>query len=181
MNVWRQRIAQIIENPEPFAQKMKAKIKLFNSNPICEISRRRIETIEEAYYENGHLYHRAFRPLPQTTRTRSSAIRFHVDGTDYEMDNVSDTWDFLTEYLRNNMPTDDPYTIRRLTSLSFVGTQKELSSRSQSETKKFKSLRVTNSEGENLWIDISGNKLENIQKMEEVASLFSFMSDFEIL
>jgi hypothetical protein len=181
MNIWRQRVAQIIENPEPFAEKFKAKVKLFNTNPICEGSRRRIETLEEAYFENAHLYHRAFRPLPQTTRTRSSAIRFHLDGTDYEMDNSSDVWDFLIEYLRNNMPTDDPYTIRRLTSIPFVGTQKELSSRSQSETKKFKSLRVQNSEGEHLWIDVSGNKIENIQKMQEITSLFSFMSDFDIL
>lgn len=181
MNIWRQRLAQIFENPEPFKEKLTAKIQRFNSNPICENSRRRIETLEEAYFENGHLYHRAFRPLPQTTRKRSTAIRFHLDGTDYEMDDSSDAWDFLIEYLRNNMPTDDAYTIRRLTSLPFVGTQKELSNRSQSESKKFKSLRVDNLEGEILWIDVTGNKMENIQKMEEITSLFSFMSDFEIL
>ena len=181
MNIWRQRLSQIIENSEQFSNKYRAKVQLFKNNPICEISRRRIETIEEAYFENGHLYHRAFRPIPQTSRTRSTAIRFHLDSIDYEMDDSSDSWDFLIEFLRNNMTTDDAYTIRRLGSLPFVGTQRELSNRSQKDAKKYKSLRIDNLEGEILWIDVSGNKMENIQKMEEIASLFSFMNDFEIL
>jgi hypothetical protein len=68
-----------------------------------------------------------------------------------------------------------------MTSLSFIGSQKDLSVRNQKETKKFKSLGIANLDNDRLFVDVSGNKIENIQKMEELASLFSFMNDFEII
>jgi hypothetical protein len=83
--------------------------------------------------------------------------------------------------MKSNIPSDDPYTIRRMTSLSFIGSQKDLSVRNQKETKKFKSLGIANLDNDRLFVDVSGNKIENIQKMEELASLFSFMNDFEII
>ena len=181
MNVWKQRLSEIFDEPQSFIEHRKEKINRFNSKPICHNSGHRIETIDESFYEDGHLYHRAFRPITQTLRTRSSSIRFRLEGQNYESDSSSDAWDIVIACMKNIIPSDDAYTIRRLTSLSFIGTQRELSGRNQKETKRFKSLGIDNLENDRLFIEVSGNKNENIQKMEELTSLFSFMNDFEIL
>lgn len=84
--------------------------------------------------------------------------------------------DFVVERIK-----EDEYSINRLASLSFVGTNMELSDKSKRELKKFKALGIENSNSKQLYIDVSGGRTENVQNVTEIASLFSFMSEFKFV
>jgi hypothetical protein len=58
----------------------------------------------------------------------------------------------------------------------------ELSDKSNRELKKFKPLGIENSNSKKLYIDVSGGRTENVQNnVTEIASLFSFMSEFKFV
>jgi hypothetical protein len=127
------------------------KRQLFNSNPICSSSGKRIEIIDEADFVDGMLYHRCSSPSltqtelqPRKRTTVNSPIKFYLDGSLYELDNILDAIDMILEFVVDRIKEDE-YSINRLASLSFVGTNMELSKKSNRELKKFKPLGIENS------------------------------------
>jgi len=187
IGIWKNKLSQVIENSQSYYEKLEMKRQLFNSNPICSSSGKRIETIDEADFVDGMLYHRCSSPSltqtelqPRKRTTVNSPIKFYLDGSLYEFDNILEAiymiLDFVVERIK-----EDEYSINRLASLSFVGTNMELSDKSDRELKKFKALGIENSNSKQLYIDVSGGRTENVQNVTEIASLFSFMSEFKFV
>jgi hypothetical protein len=187
IGIWKNKLSQVIENSQSYYEKLEMKRQLLNSNPICSSSGKRIETIDEADLVDGMLYHRCSSPSltqtelqPRKRTTVNSPIKFYLDGSLYEFDNILEAiymiLDFVVERIK-----EDEYSINRLASLSFVGTDMELSDKSNRELKKFKALGIENSNSKKLYIDVSGGRTENVQNVTEIASLFSFMSEFKFV
>lgn len=159
----------------------------FNSNPICSSSGERIETIDEADFVNGMLYHRCFSPSltqtelqPRKRTTMNSPTKIYLNDSFYELDNILDAIDIVLEFVVDRIKEDE-YSINRLASLNFIGTNMELSDKSNKELKKFKSLGIENSNSKKLYIDVSSTRTENMQNVTEIVSLFSFMSEFKFV
>jgi hypothetical protein len=188
IGIWKNKLNQILENPEPYFEKLELKRKHFNSNPICSSSGCRMETIDEADFVDGTLYHRCSSPsaIAQTDlqsrkrATVNSLVKFHLNSSTFEAENLSEAIDMILEFLVDKIKDDD-YSIGRLTSLDFIGTQLELSAKSNKELKKFKSIGVENKNSKKLYIDVSGSRSENLQNLTEMASIFSFMNDFNFI
>lgn len=187
IGIWKNKLSQVIENSQSYYEKLEMKRQLFNSNPICSSSGKRIETIDEADFVDGMLYHRCSSPSitqtelqPRKRTTVNSPIKFYLDGSLYEFDNILEAIYMILEFVVEKIK-DDEYSINRLASLSFVGTNRELSDKSNRELKKFKSLGIENSNSKQLYIDVSGGRTENVQNVTEIASLFSFMSEFKFV
>jgi hypothetical protein len=187
IGIWKNKLSQVIENSQSYYEKLEMKRQLFNSNPICSSSGKRIETIDEADLVNERLYHRCFSPSltqkevqPRKRTTVNSPIKFYLDGSLYEFDNILDAIDMILEFVVERIKEDE-YSINRLASLSFVGTNRELSDKSNRELKKFKPVGIENSNSKKLYIDVSGGRTENVQNVTEIASLFSFMSEFKFV
>jgi hypothetical protein len=147
-----------------------------------------METIDEADFVDGTLYHRCSSPsaIAQTDlqsrkrATVNSLVKFHLNSSTFEAENLSEAIDMILEFLVDKIKDDD-YSIGRLTSLDFIGTQLELSAKSNKELKKFKSIGVENKNSKKLYIDVSGSRSENLQNLTEMASIFSFMNDFNFI
>ena len=142
--------------------------------------------IDEADFVNGMLYHRCFSPSltqtelqPRKRTTVNSPTKFYLNGL-CEADNISEAIDIIIEFIVDRIKEDE-YSISRLASLSFVGTHMELSDKSNRDIKKFKPLGIENSNSKKLYIDVSGGRTENVQNVTEIASLFSFMSEFKFV
>ncbi len=187
IGIWKNKLSQVIESSHSYYEKLEMKRQLFNSNPICSSSGKRIETIDEADFVDGMLYHRCSSPSltqtelqPRKRTTVNSPIKFYLDGSLYEFDNILEAIYMILEFVVEKIK-DDEYSINRLASLSFVGTNRELSDKSNRELKKFKSLGIENSNSKQLYIDVSGGRTENVQNVTEIASLFSFMSEFKFV
>jgi len=187
IGIWKNKLSQVIENSQSYYEKLEMKRQLFNSNPICSSSGKRIETIDEADLVDGMLYHRCSSPSltqtelqPRKRTTVNSPIKFYLDGSLYELDNILDASDMILELVVDRIKEDE-YSINRLASLSFVGTNMELSKKSNRELKKFKALGIENSNFKQLYIDASGGRTEKVQNVTEIASLFSFMSEFKFV
>jgi hypothetical protein len=187
IGIWKNKLSQVIENSQSYYEKLKLKRQLFNSNPICSSSGKRIEIIDEADFVDGMLYHRCFSPSltqkeiqPRKRTTVNSPTKFNLNGSLYEFDNILEAIYMILEFVVDRIKEYE-YSINRLASLSFVGTYMELSDKSNRELKKFKALGIENSNFKQLYIDVSGGRTENVQNVTEIASLFSFMSEFKFV
>jgi uncharacterized protein with ParB-like and HNH nuclease domain len=187
IGIWKNKLSQVIENSQSYYEKLEMKRQVFNSNPICSSSGKRIETIDEADFVDGMLYHRCSSPSltqtelqPRKRTTVTSPIKFYLNGSPHESDNILEAIYMILEFVVERIKEDE-YSINRLASLSFVGTYMELSDKSNRELKKFKALGIENSNFKQLYIDVSGGRTENVQNVTEIASLFSFMSEFKFV
>jgi|GEM_PF-1824436 hypothetical protein len=187
IGIWKNKVSQVIENSQSYYEKLEMKRQLFNSNSICSSSGKRIETIDEADFVDGMLYHRCSSPSltqkeiqPRKRTTVNSPTKFYLNGSLYESDNILEAIEIIIDFILDRIKEDE-YSISRLASLSFVGTHMELSDKSNRELKKFKPLGIENSNSKKLYIDVSGSRTENVQNVTEIASLFSFMSEFKFV
>jgi hypothetical protein len=187
IGIWKNKVSQVIENSQSYYEKLEMKRQLFNSNSICSSSGKRIETIDEADFVDGMLYHRCSSPSltqkeiqPRKRTTVNSPTKFYLNGSLYESDNILEAIEIIIDFILDRIKEDE-YSISRLASLSFVGTHMELSDKSNRELKKFKPLGIENSHSKKLYIDVSGSRTENVQNVTEIASLFSFMSEFKFV
>jgi hypothetical protein len=187
IGIWKNKVSQVIENSQSYYEKLEMKRQLFNSNSICSSSGKRIETIDEADFVDGMLYHRCSSPSltqkeiqPRKRTTVNSPTKFYLNGSLYESDNILEAIEIIIDFILDRIKEDE-YSISRLASLSFVGTHMELSDKSNRELKKFKPLGIENSNSKKLYIDVSGGRTENVQNVTEIASLFSFMSEFKFV
>jgi len=48
-------------------------------------------------------------------------------------------------------------------------------------SKSLKSLDIRNSEEQKLYIDVEGTRRENLNKLNEIASLYEFLNDFKFI
>ncbi|MEH1869754.1 MAG: DUF262 domain-containing protein [Nostoc sp.] len=189
IGIWKNKLNLIMENPQPYLEKIEQKQQHFNSNPLCSSSGKIIETIDEADFVDSQLYHRFYSPSSEMISstsiisTRSSPntdVKFILNGSEYDLGNVNDAIEFIIKFLTKTIKDDD-YEISRLAELKFIGTVDQLSSRVNKSPKKFRPLHLSNKDSEDLYIDISGCRSENLKNLECMASLFSFMSDFKLI
>lgn len=183
LGIWKNTLNLIMENPQPYLEKLEQKQQHFNSNPLCSSSRKTIETIDEADFVDCKLYHRFYSPSSEMISTKSSPntdVKFILDGSEYDLGNVNDAIEFVIQFLTKRIKDDD-FAINRLAELKFIGTVDQLSSRVDKSSKKFRPLHLRNRDSEELYIDISGCRSENLKNLECMASLFSFMSDFKFI
>ena len=151
IGIWKNKLSQVIENSQSYYEKLEMKRQLFNSNSICSSSGKRIETIDEADFVDGMLYHRCSSPSltqkeiqPRKRTTVNSPTKFYLNGSLYESDNILEAIEIIIDFILDRIKEDE-YSINRLASLSFVGTNMELSDKSNRELKKFKPLGIENS------------------------------------
>ncbi|MGB3205780.1 MAG: DUF262 domain-containing protein [Crinalium sp.] len=185
--IWKNKLKAIMENPDKHIEMFLQKKKLFDENSICNSSGCRLEKWEEVDFYDGKIYHRAFSPkleMAVNTSTKrasvNTSVQMFLQGDELEFDEVKDALNFVVDHIVKKV-SDDSHDISRLTELNYVGTQDELLStiKGKKHIKKFGILE--NIAGDSLYIDVGGNRTENIAKIEQLASLFSFMSDFKII
>lgn len=190
--IWKNKIIDILDNKESYEKELIKKKRVFNETQSlnCSLSGLPIKTWEELDVFEDSVFHRAFSPRlnasPRETRTRetkSTPVRFMLSGHEYEYDNVKDTVSFILAFLKESIDIENEYDLNRLSSLTCVGTIHELSQRPQSTKKSntFVSLNIDNEKGKSLYFDSSGGRKETLERLEEIASLFSSMSDLKFL
>ncbi|MEH2372797.1 DUF262 domain-containing protein [Nostoc sp.] len=195
LTIWKNKLNLIMENPEPYLKKLEQKQQHFHSDPSCSSSGQTIETIEEADFVDGKLYHRFYTPSKPISPKISpnTGVKFFVAGEEHDIGNVNDTIKYVIDAYFTTRIKDDNDAITRLADLEFIGTpgqlrsrgsigtSEQLSSKVNKKTKTFRSLHLENSDSEELYIDMSGSDKENLENLKSMASLFSFMSDFRFI
>ncbi|MEH2411240.1 DUF262 domain-containing protein [Nostoc sp.] len=182
LTIWKNKLNLIMENPQPYLEKLEQKQQHFNSDPSCSSSGQTIETIDEADFVDGKLYHRANTPSKQISPKISpnTGVKFFVDGQEHDIGNVNDTMKYVIDAYLINRIKDDNDAITRLADLEFIGTSAQMSSKVK-RIKTFRSLHLENSNSEELYIDMSGSDNQNLENLKCITSLFSFMSDFRLI
>jgi len=187
MSIWKNKLNDVLENPAPYFKKIDKKRELFDAGQKCYYCNQPIDEIDEADYGEGQFYHRICHL--ETTRARkmpttiNAPFMFNVNDVPYDCDNIEEAFKLLMELVSEEI-IDDDYNIERLTTLDFIGTLKELSSKAQvnhKRRKKFKELDIRNQENKKLYVNISGNRSEILEKMSAITSMYSFLSDFEVV
>lgn len=183
MPIWKNELNCVIENPTSYFEKLEFKKKRFSSNPKCYYCNQTIDTIDEADFQDDELYHRIChlenikrRKTPTTIGTPGT---FSVMGSTYEFNDVVEALRLFMAIVKKGIEGDE-YGIERLTSLNFIGNVAELSAKSTKNNKRFIPLNITNAQFDDLFIDVSGSRSENLAKMKEIASMYSFLNDFEL-
>ncbi len=183
MTIWKNKLTDVIENPTSYFEKLELKKKRFSFNLKCYYCNQTIDEIDEADFKDNQLYHRICH-LENTKRRKKPMtidipIEFGVNGSTYDCEDIVEALQlFMVIVVEGIM--DDEYGIERLASLNFIGTVTELSERSTERNKRFKPLDITNAQSKRLFIDVSGSRSKNLAKMKEIASMYSFLSDFEL-
>ena len=183
--IWNNKLKQIQDDPEPFKDKLEMKEKLFNQNPTCTGSGQKIDNIDESDVFEGELYHRYFYPKNEPAsneirQEKDKSVSYYLDETNWKANSISEFFAEIISFLVPKIKANE-YDIERLTTLDFIGTYDALKSRHfPPETPRtFYPLLKHDKYGE-LRIDLTGSRKVNIQNAIEIASLFTFMSDFRI-
>lgn len=159
------------------------KKQLFADTPICNSSNIQITYLEEADVYDGKLYHRAFSPKLLNGKNGSTKEKgvfcILLENEPIKFSKVKDALKYVVEYIAEKI-SNDSYDISRLTNLDYIGDRKALQS-IQGEKHLIPLGELENNEGKQIYINIIGNKEETCEKIQTLASLFSFMSDFKIL
>ena len=184
VGIWKNHLKRIIEDPEPFKASLSQKNDSFANNPVCSATGNQLESFEEADFYGGKLYHKYNSPRtetaqPNTRKTQKTPISAHLADSDYTFDDIYELVDFVLEFISEKIE-DSEFDIRRLSCLECVGTQESLSAKSKHSSKSFKSFGVS-LDNKKLYFDKSGSRTEIKQFLQDVASLFSFTGDFQII
>lgn len=183
IGIWKNQINLIIEDPQTYYEIYNLKKQLFASAPICNSSNIKIPTLEEADVCDGKLYHRAFSSKLTNGKNgsseRSRGICILLENQEIKFDTHKDALQFVVQRIAKKI-SNDSYDISRLKTLSYIGTQDDLLMiQGEKHLKTFGHLE--NDVGELIYINLAGTKGENSKKIEDLASLFSFLSDLKIL
>jgi hypothetical protein len=186
--IWKNKLKTILENPQIFVETYLQKKQLFESNPICYSSGKQIQKWEEVDFYDGKIYHKACSPklemaIDTEKRPRASintSVQIFLKGKEIEFDDVKDALYFVVDDIAKNI-NDDSHDISRLTELDYVGSQDQLLSTIEGKKLIKRFGKLENIDGDQLYINVGSSRTENINRMKELASLFSFMSDFKIL
>lgn len=188
MGIWKNRLNSIIENKEFYLLNFEQKKKLFDSSPLCCVCGGLIQTFEEADFYDGKLYHKFDSPrLDLNTPSNRKAIKNNtiailIDKEELTFDDTKDALEFLANNIADKIHNDE-HDISRLIQLDFIGTigtQDKLSTKQgKKHLKKFGILK--NLDENQIYIDVEGSRSENIQKIKELASLFSFTKDLKVI
>ncbi|MDF0555100.1 hypothetical protein [Kamptonema sp. UHCC 0994] len=112
-------------------------------------------------------------------RKINTSVQILLEDEELEFDDIIDALDFVVEHIAEKIIDD--FDISRLIELDYVGDRDDLLSsiKGKKHIKKFGKLENMN--GNQLYINVGGNRTENITKINQLASLFSFMRDFKII
>jgi hypothetical protein len=184
VGIWQNSLKRIFEDPDSFRQNFSNKKDAFINNPICSATGVQLSSFEDADYYVGKLYHKCHSPRSEssqttTRKTPKTPIAARLDGSEYIFDDVYDLVDFLMESISDRIQ-DNEFEVQRLTSLEFVGTLTNLSAKSKRPQKRFKKIDLILN-NKQLHIDIGGSRSEIKQMLQDIAKLFSFTSDFQII
>ncbi|MHC5728721.1 MAG: hypothetical protein ACYTXY_32315, partial [Nostoc sp.] len=94
LGIWKNKLNLIMENPQPYLEKLEQNQQHFNSKPLCNYSGQTIETIDEADFVDHKLYHRFYTPSSEiSTRPSHNTddVKFFLDGSEYHLDNENET------------------------------------------------------------------------------------------
>ncbi len=184
--IWKNKLKSIMEDIDKHIEIFSRKKQLFDENPICNSSGCRIEKWEEIDFYDGKIYHKAFSPKLEmlitgegkARKSINTSVQILLEDGEIEFDDIIGALDFVVGYIANKI-TDD-YDISRLSELDYIGDQNYLLSsiKGKKHIKEFGKLK--NEKGNQLYIHVGGNRAENITRITQLASLFSFMSDFKI-
>lgn len=184
--IWKNKLKSIMEDIDKHIEIFSRKKQLFDENPICNSSGCRIEKWEEIDFYDGKIYHKAFSPKLEMLITENgkgrkinTSVQILLEDEELEFDDIIDALDFVVEHIAEKIIDD--FDISRLIELDYVGDRDDLLSsiKGKKHIKKFGKLE--NMKGNQLYINVGGNRTENITKINQLASLFSFMRDFKII
>ncbi|MBF2056949.1 MAG: DUF262 domain-containing protein [Cyanobacterium sp. T60_A2020_053] len=185
IGIWDNQLKQIIENFDSYLQIFTNKKNAYQASPFCSVSGKRIETFEEVDFYDNKIYHKAFSPKLEMSVdvskkvTINSSVSILLNGNELQFDDIREATRFVIDFISKRI-TDDIHDIIRLNKLDYVGTQEDLLSREGNKIiQPFGNLN--NIDGERLYFYLSNRRAENITRLIELASLFSFMSDFQVL
>ena len=184
VGIWQNSLKHIFEDSDSFKQNFLQKKDAFVNNPICSATGVQLSSFEDADYYMGKLYHKCNSPRSEssqttTRKTPKTPITARLDGSEYIFDDVYDLVDFLMEFISDRIQ-DNEFEVQRLTSLEFVGTLANLSAKSKRPQKRFKKVDLILN-NKQLHVDIGGSRSEIKQMLQDIAKLFSFTSDFQII
>ena len=184
---WKNRLKDVLENPDKYREKLNLKKRLFNSHPHCQETGQVIESLEQADVLEGKLYHRCNisendvikSDKGRSRSTKRTSVVFNFDGSRYEANDVSEAVEQILDIVRGRIEGSE-FDIERLSSLDFIGSHLELSKKCTKPNKIFKSTRLEKRGSGTLYFDSSGGRIDILQQLKEMAKLFEFMNDFSI-
>ena len=184
---WKNRLKDVLENPRKYREKLALKKKLFSSDPSCQETRQRIESLEQADVLEGKLYHRCVlyendvikSDIRKSRSTKKTSVVFTYNKSDYEATNINEAVEQILEVVKGHIESSE-FDIQRLSSLDFIDSYLELSKKCKKNKKIFKSTGLQKQCSETLYFDASGGRNDVLQQLKEMAELFEFMNDFNI-
>ena len=184
VGIWKNQLQKIIEDPTTYKQNLLKKQTSFANNPVCSATGNRLESFDEADYYGGKIYHKYNSPRTETVqsntrKTHKTPISAHLEGSDYAFDDIHELIDFVLVFISERIQ-DSEFDIKRLASLECIGTNASLSAKSKHQLKKFKEVGVS-LDNKKLYFDVGGGRSEIKQFLQDLAGLFSFSGDFEII
>lgn len=181
VEIWSDRLKEIIENPEPFKKRLSQKKASFANNPVCSVSGIKLTSFEEADHYTGKLYHKHYSPRKDSKvrKTPDIPVTFYLEGSENISDNMYLLVDLVMDSISDRIQ-DNEIEIQRLALLEFIGSSEELRTQSTRSMKRLRKINLS-LHNKQLYIDAGGNRDEISQMLQEICSLFSFTSDFEII
>jgi len=184
---WKNRLKDIIENPQKYISKLSLKKELFNSSPLCTETGERIDSFDQADVMDGKLYHRnnlsendiIKSDKKKTRSSKKTSVSFRLNGSNYQADDLNDAIQQILDIVQENIQSSN-FDIDRLHTLNFIGTNEELSKKSTKATKIFKPIKIDKPGCGTLYFDASEGRNEILMQIREMAKLFAFMKDFSI-
>jgi len=185
---WKNRLKDVIENPQKYISKLSSKRELFNVSPFCTETGERIDSLDQADVMEGKLYHRnnlsendIIKSGKKKTRSsKKTPVSFRLNGSNYQADDLNDAIQQILDIVQENIQNSN-FDIDRLHTLNFIGTHEELRKKSTKRDKNFKSTKIDKPGcGTLLYFDASEGRNEILMQIREMAKLFAFMKDFSI-
>ncbi len=184
MNIWKNQLLQILENPLSFENLLNRKKALFNIKPDCSICGHRIQILEEADMDNNSLIHRYCKFSFQSTytKTTSKSTRFKMNQVEFEVENNSELLTMIIEIISNSINGDFDE-IEKICHLNYVGTFAKISKTftdDNSKIRKYKEMNMTDKDGNKIFFNASGDNKEVIKKIMDLCLSINATNDFEI-
>jgi hypothetical protein len=192
VGIWKNTLVDIMENLDEYLENLKLKKEKFNNNPKCFLSNIEIANIHDAFLYNGELYHQAYCPLldnnhSSTRITKNSSIKLKLNNLSNSFLSTAELYKYVFNIIKQNLLTmrendkdSYKYHIDRLETFDFIGNRNKLNNNCKKETKRFLEIGLTNVQGDQLYINISGGRGEMISNIKDVAKIFNFINNFEI-